>query len=489
MAFNFSTSGGFGSTQSTTSNGIHPPQPLSFGGFVTSTQPTVSSAFSGGFGSTQSTTSNEFGGFGGTATQPVTTGFGGFGTSTQPTNTFGNTGGNTFGTTTGGTSAYNSQRLLVEKNKLLEDSNIACKQEIECYKNEIETLKSQIEQVNLQLDALQSVPPEKALEAAIDTYEGLRYKRQLQEEETSQSLAILNSLFENLQIAQSLIVDNVQSNNVDEKLIDDRDECIDNVRCALKKTIALLNQEREQQENQSDRNTLLKKVEQWLKTENEQAVKCEERTHMLQSQQKHITDNIGTYINRFDTKRTEIEQKVHQLKKAESDLGTYTKEVRILKNRIDDTNEQGTTDALLTKQLEQLKSKRNQASVLIEQLKKELVQKSREEGSLPEYELKVGTIKSTKKVVSPNAELMIKDYTVEHELTGGAQAKVYLCRSKKNEHVVIKVYQVYSMNDAETGIKEVCYSFITTNNLVSLCTIAQSQKRCQSVGFFLIESH
>jgi NIMA (never in mitosis gene a)-related kinase len=120
------------------------------------------------------------------------------------------------------------------------------------------------------------------------------------------------------------------------------------------------------------------------------------------------------------------------------------------------------------KQLAQLKKKRSQTSLQIEQLKQELVQKSREEGSLPEYELKVGILKNVKPA-SPNAEFMIKDYVVERELSGGAQAKVYLCRSKNGEHVVIKVYQVNSLSDAEPGIKECrCVQSLNHRNVVKI---------------------
>jgi hypothetical protein len=121
--------------------------------------------------------------------------------------------------------------------------------------------------------------------------------------------------------------------------------------------------------------------------------------------------------------------------------------------------QQGLVDGLLMNQLDQLKNKRNQANLHIEQLKLKLIQKSQEKGSLPEYELTAAAIKSVipSQTLSPTAELMIKDYVVERELMAGAQAKVFLRRSvnKDNTHVVVKVYQVYSVTDTEAGIKEV----------------------------------
>jgi DNA repair exonuclease SbcCD ATPase subunit len=325
---------------------------------------------------------------------------------------------------------------------------------------QIRLLKGQSAQLTRQLEVIQTIPAEIALESALNRFDGQR-NEQVQEEETNESIADVDAVFEQLQEVQNRISNHVKTqleqrlNDTDVEMVDERNECVDKVRSALERAMKLLEREQSQQAKERNNSVLMKKVEQWLKIEDYRAKKHKERVQRLERLQEHVKDDIDAYIKRFDTKKDEVENIVQKLKNAEKESAEYTIQVRNLKNKIDLMKQQGIVKEHLKSKLEQLKNKRNQAGLLVTELKLELVHKSREEGSLREYELMVSSIKSTRPVQSPDTELFINDYVVERELAGGVQARVYLCRTKNDEHVVVKVYQVYSLSDAETGINEV----------------------------------
>jgi myosin heavy subunit len=282
--------------------------------------------------------------------------------------------------------------------------------------------------------------------------------------------------------------------NIDQHMIKDRDTIMQKLRQAIARAQEQLHEEELQYENEVNWRELIERVEKCVTSESKRAEHRNQRVQLLQQHREQLA-NSTTLLDKLDSKRTELDTIKQKLDTLEQEVEKRTMEVRNLKNKLTMISKGSSEQKqVVMTELENAKKRRDQCKISVKQLRQELMRNSRTNDSLPEYELYAISANEVAIVTSPvsNAEFTIKDYVVERELMSGAQAKVFLCRStnKDNAHVVVKVYQVYSVTDAEAGIKEVIYFFEGSNDqfIVPLRTIAWTQEHCEDFRLLLFEA-
>jgi hypothetical protein len=312
-----------------------------------------------------------------------------------------------------------------------------------------------------------SITVEEALCKALEKLEIQWTKNQQQQEETDRASVNVNSLFVKVKEVHQELANHVKAlvkeNKGDDasiNIIQERDKIMEQFRGEVEKTLSIVSEEILQHEKESEWGKLIRRVDQYVQREAVRANNRIKRIQELEKCREHLTKHMITVLNVFDSKRKELEKIKQDLDIVEQDVRQRVIEVRNLKNEED--NAPSERRQVVKAKLAIAKKRRDEAKLQMEQLQRNLVEKSRQDYSLPEYELKV-SIQGEKNEIprmtgasSVSNDMMIKNYRVEEELMGGAQTRLYLCRPVKDEnvHVVIKVYQVYSLTDAETGIRE-----------------------------------
>jgi uncharacterized coiled-coil protein SlyX len=371
---------------------------------------------------------------------------------------------------------------LAEKLQDETDTRSRLEREIDDKNAKIVQLNEEIEQ--LKKNSLGIVPAEDALEKALDGYNDLVSSQQTQGGETNSALDQIEKVFQRFKEAQRNLNEHVeglvldQKTEIDSEYVQDRDQCVQELREKIEKGMKILDREVSQYERNKKWAELFQRAQQHSIDHEQRAGDSSKRLEELNGRRQELADSIVASLRRFDTNKVTLDQLSQTLKASEKELNKHAKEVRNLKNQVADLDDTASHDSTVSAvaDLDQAKLKRDQVLHHTEQLRSEVAQKSAEQDSLPEYRLlappkKLKTHSSFLSTSftsfssgspmtreSPFMETSFKDYVVDRELTLNkeGQARVYVCNPNKelNTQVVVKVYQLHSNADTENGIAE-----------------------------------
>jgi hypothetical protein len=160
-------------------------------------------------------------------------------------------------------------------------------------------------------------------------------------------------------------------------------------------------------------------------------------------------------LDTLQTRRNELDKIVRDLKEARFLSGKKSREARMHEMTIEELEENDAPESeieAIRKEIDLANKTQLDAEERAENLKAQLIEKSRAENSLPEFELVLivqnrGTSRKSMMLTAlhipeEKEEISIRNWIVEKEITSGSQAKVFLCHSTTDTKtkVVIKAY-------------------------------------------------
>ncbi|KAL0477875.1 Nek2, partial [Acrasis kona] len=353
--------------------------------------------------------------------------------------------------------AYSHERIqLYESIQLHQTEN-------EQLKKDNVRLNGRVKVLEEQLLKLKGSSMYSQLQELLRRLERASHDRSMRQQETDELIGKSTKANEKFLEAKSSLRDRVnrlldlQQSVIEADVVQARDESAILLKQTTQEALSKLEEEvKESDEGKHDWVKLLEQSQKLL----EQETQVKDRIVSLQEQKKVLNATIEPELSTMETLREELEKIIKELKQSRLESGRRSREARMLEMTIEELEDNDAPTALIQAkrdEIENSKAMQRRADERAFQLRVQLVEKSRAEHSLPEYQL-LAQLTNTKAQTdrTPATQMIIRDYVVEKEMSVGAQARVFLCKSQKNQQqVVVKAYIIRdALSNFDEGIKE-----------------------------------